>query len=317
MLLTKEVEMVCKTRKKYYIEKKYDWEYLKTIIVKLEDLPKGSHQMVKVLCDYCSENGKETIVEKPYYAYLNQKKKSQIDKDCCDDCWHLKLAESMNAKYGKNNASNIKMFQDKRIETFLDKFGTDNPMKVKEVVLKGKQTNIDKYGVDHIMKLEGEYDKRIIKIRETMYQNDSGIKSTQQIYLHKLLGGELNYPFGKCLLDIAFPEDKIYIEYDGSGHDLQVKLGNITEEERQRKELKRFYFMKNNKWKMIRIVSTKDKLPNNKILKYLFNLACYHLQNGHSYFEINIDKGIIKYNNEEMKINFCKLKKINKKSISA
>ena len=58
--------------------------------------------------------------------------------------------------------------------------------------------------------------------------------SKQQLYIHSLLGGELNYCTGKCFLDIAFLDEKIYLEYDGGGHDLSVKLGNMSKEEFER-----------------------------------------------------------------------------------
>jgi very-short-patch-repair endonuclease len=311
MLLTKEINITCRNHKKYYIEKGYDWVYQKEIIVKIEDLSSGSHETVDVLCDYCNKN----IIKKSYYTYNLQNKNSTIKKDCCSDCWHLKLEDSMLKKYGKNNVSNIKEFQDKKIKTFISNFGTDNPMKNAKIVLKGKQTNLDKYGVDHIMKLDGEYDKRIEKMRQTMFSNGNGIKSTQQIYLQRAIGGEINYPVGKYLLDIAFVEDLIYCEFDGSGHNLDVQLNYMTEEEKQIKEMKRFYFMKNRGWKFIRFISTKDKFPSKNILKYLIDLAFYHLKNARSYFEINIDKGLIKYNNNEIKIDFGRLKRISKKDL--
>jgi len=311
MILTKEIKILCKNHKKYYIQKGYNWVYNAEIIVKVEDLPDSSHELLDVLCDYCNRN----IMTKPKYAYSQQNKNSIIQKDCCEECWHLKLADSMDIIYGKNNASNIVEFIEKRENTFINKFGVDNPMKKQEIVLKGKQTNIKKYGVDHKMKVDGEYEKRITKIRETMFANDTGIKSTQQIYLHDLFGGILNYPVGKYLLDIAFTENKIFCEYDGSGHDLQVHLGNITENERLNKDLKRYYFLKNRGWKFIRIVSNKDKLPNKKILNYLFNLGVYHLNNERTYFEINIDNNYIKYNNQIIYIDLGKLRKITKKDI--
>ena len=44
------------------------------------------------------------------------------------------------------------------------------------------------------------------------------VASYQQRYLHRLLGGEMNYSIDWSFLDIAYPERKVYIEYDGSGH---------------------------------------------------------------------------------------------------
>ena len=38
------------------------------LIVKVEDLPKGSHMKVKVVCDYCNR-----IFEKDYTNYLSER----------------------------------------------------------------------------------------------------------------------------------------------------------------------------------------------------------------------------------------------------
>ena len=73
-----------------------------------------------------------------------------------------------------------------------------------------------RFGVDNIMDLE-EYR---LKIAETLSRNNTVNTSKQQIYLHNLLGGELNYANETPVLDIAYPDDKIYLEYNGGGHNL-------------------------------------------------------------------------------------------------
>lgn len=291
MLLTKEVEIKWEHRNKgYYISKGYTYTNVKdTFVVPLHIVPKHSRVIIDILCDYCKTN----IVQKTYDTYNAQKKKSLIQKDCCEDCWSLKLSESMFLKYGENNASNVEEFQDKRVNTFIENFGTDNPMKIKEIVEKGKITNIERYGVSHAMKLEGEHARRLVKAVNTMYQNGTGASSRPQRYIHDLVGGEHNYPIKTLMLDIAFPEDKIYIEFDGGGHDLQVIKKNITKKEQIAKEKNRAYYLRNRGWRKIHITSKKDYIPQDDMLLKLIELAREYFESGGTYFKIDIDQNKI------------------------
>jgi hypothetical protein len=151
MLLTKEVEIKWdRANIKYYKEKGYVYTKLKDIFkVPIEIVPEGSHVIVDVLCDYCTE----TIIKKQYNTYIKQNKKSKIHKDCCEKCWHLKLSESMLLKYGKNNASNIVEFQNKRTDSFFERFGVNTPLKNDDIKQKIIATNIKRYGVSHLMKM--------------------------------------------------------------------------------------------------------------------------------------------------------------------
>lgn len=88
-----------------------------------------------------------------------------------------------------------------------------------------RQTNLERYGCEN--PLGSDLVKE--KIARTKYENGTQNSSKQQNYFHDILGGKLNYPFKHYYIDIAFPNDKIAVEYNGGGHDLSVKLGNITE----------------------------------------------------------------------------------------
>ena len=213
-------------------------------------------------------------------------------------------------KYNTNNASNIQEFQDKRIETFIERFGTDNPMKVPKIVEKGKQTNIKKYGVSHKMKLEGEYEQRSVKMKKTMYKNGTGISSKSQRYLSSLLNGNLNYPMNSYLLDIAFPEEMIYIEYDGGGHDLCVTHGECTQDEFNKKERSRYYALRKNGWNVIRIKSLKDKLPTDEKILKLLEYGKKYLKSGHSWIKFNIDDNCIENSQGIHPYDFGELRKI-------
>lgn len=312
MLLTKEVEVSWeRANKRRYVDLGYEYTKLKDkFTIPIEHLSKGSHVDVEVLCDYCNKN----IITKEYRIYIVQNEKSNIHKDCCDECWNLKLADSMELKYNCSNASNIKEFQNKRNDTFIERFGA-NPMQIASVVQKGKNTNIQKYGVTHKMKLKGEYASRVTKMKQTMYENGNGACSKPQKYLSILFDGKLNYPLRSCLLDIAYPEEKIYIEFLGGGHYLDVIHGHITQKQKEHNDRKRFYALRKEGWKLIHIISQKDKIPSDTMLIELLSRAKQYLNAGHTYFEINIDENILKCSEYTIDYDFGKTRRIYQKDI--
>lgn len=175
-------------------------------------------------------------------------------------------------------------------KTNLKKYGVEFPLQNKDILNKVKQTNLKKYGVEYGIQNKTIKQKQI----DSLYKNGTAPCSKQQRHLHQILGGELNYPVDNCLLDIAFPDEKIYIEYNGGGHDLQVKLGNISAQEFNQREIKRKNYMQKKGWKIIRIISTKDKLPLDKELIVLIeNAKQYLLNTVHTWYDINLDKFLI------------------------
>lgn len=131
------------------------------------------------------------------------------------------------------------------------------------------------------------------KCRLAMSKNGNTPCSNQQRYLHNLYGGELNYPVGISTLDIAFPDSKMYVEYDGGGHDLGVKLGHISKENFEKREIRRNIFFKNRGWVCMRIISTNDKLPCEDILKEMFEIAKEWLKDNHSFITFDVDNQIV------------------------
>lgn len=101
----------------------------------------------------------------------------------------------------------------------------------------------------------------------------------------------MNYPVDRCLLDIAFPDEKIYIEYNGGGHDLRVKLGQLSQKDFDIKEMKRQYFLKTKGWKLIKIISEKDYVLERNELVRLINNKKQELKNNNlNHITINFDK---------------------------
>ena len=417
MLITKEVEMICKTNKKYYINKGYNWEYNKTIKLKVNDLPKGSHQLVEVLCDYCLKE----IINKEYRIFIKHREDSVIKKDCCKKCSVLKVEEGNLLKFGvrstfqipnvmeKRKITMIELFgaeqpssseilQDKRLKTVQEKYGVDNVFQLEDIKQKRKismeekygnehsllveeikdkktKTIMDKFGVEHAIQNKEVKDKReatnitkygflnplqneiikeksrktlmrkygvenfasteqyrllkkvtmlkrhgvefsmqnpdiLAKARKTMFENGNTPCSTQQKYLHQLLGGELNYPISNCSVDIAFPEEKIYVEYNGSGHDLHVVYKQIDREKFNQKEIRRYKFLMTKGYNGIFIISKKDKIPYDNVIVKMIKEAKQYLNTGHSWIEFDIDNQTVKTSLYKEYFDFGKLRKI-------
>lgn len=155
-----------------------------------------------------------------------------------------------------------------------------------KAMIKTKNVMLEKYGVDNIAKSD------IVKqhIRESLYKNGTAPSSKQQIYINELLGGKLNYPVDYFSLDIAFPEIGIYIEYDGSGHRMRIKRGNITEKQFNKEEVNRKLYLQKQNWKLIRTISKRDKLYSDEhLLKLIDEAKQYLLNTNHTWVEIDID----------------------------
>lgn len=174
-------------------------------------------------------------------------------------------------------------------KTTLQRYGVDSYTKTDEYIEKTKKTNRERYGVDFSLQSKEVRDKAY----QTFVKNGSMPCSIQQKHLHNVLGGELNYFNNRCFLDIAFPAEMIYIEYDGGGHDLDVKLGKLSKEEFERKEMKRYFALKNEGWKSIKIKSGSDMLPTDEELSRLIYKSKNILRD-YNWVEINLDKKILK-----------------------
>jgi very-short-patch-repair endonuclease len=157
---------------------------------------------------------------------------------------------------------------------------------------------------------------RVERIQKTMYKHGTQQCSSQQKYLHDLFGGELNFPVNSSTLDIAFPEDKLYIEYDGSGHDLSVKLGNVSQESFDNKEKNRRYSLYRQGWNEIRIISRKDYLPNNTTLLEMISFAKAYFNTKHSWIVFDIDNKTVKSSQFDNEYNYGQIKRLKINNIS-
>ncbi len=151
---------------------------------------------------------------------------------------------------------------------------------------------------------------RVERINSTKRKLGIAPNSLQQKFLFNIIGGEENYPFGNYLLDIAFPEENIYIEFDGSGHGLGIKLNQISESGFKEREIKRNYFLLRRGWKEIRIISNKDKLPDENHIRQMITFAKEVISSGRSYIIFNIDNLTVSYQNHNSHYDFGELKRV-------
>ena len=104
-----------------------------------------------------------------------------------------------------------------------------------------------------------------------------------------MYNGKLNYPIGNYSLDILL-DNKIYIEYSGSGHELCVSSGKITKENFKKREADRFDYLKNMGYKMILYINKTDKLPDDEYMIRLLKYCIDFLNDTNNYkIEINLD----------------------------
>jgi hypothetical protein len=317
----------CPANREWYESKSYEYEYRGEMEINAFDLPLNSHKKVKVICDYCSKQY-ETV----YKDLLKRRK--VVDKDSCQSCSPKKIKDVNMTKYGVDHPMKLQSNKDKIKEVWLDKYGVENPMHLESSKEKIRQTNLVKYGVEYHTQtdewkdkiktvcLETYGHKSVMhvddiksKLRQTLYQNGTAPVSIQQEYIHKLIGGELNYPHETSSLDIAFPDEKIYVEYHGGGHWLSVKLGTETMEEFNKRNKNRWYALYRKGWKDIRVISKNDFLPSNNKIKEIINCGKDILNSGRSWVQFDIDKDIVETSKIKEEYDFGELRRIYKQYI--
>lgn len=253
--------------------------------VKAEDLPLGSKIQVELSCDYCGET-----------IYWEFRKAMKHNKHCCKKCSPLKVKESNLEKYGVEFPFQSKKIREKQKETMINNYGVDNPGAVPEIYEKITQTNMKRYGVKSPSQVKEFQEKATENMLKTMYANGAMQTSSQQKHLYDLLGGELNYPVSRTSLDIAFPNEMIYIEYNGGGHYVWPKFNGVSDEELFKKEMNRYSYLKSKGWKLIRIICKSDKLYDDDKMIELINQSKSYLSN-YNWVELDLDNHLMKISN--------------------
>lgn len=234
-------------------------------------------------------------------------KKYGVDHHTKADSVKEKHKQTMLKKYGVTNYSQTKEYQEKMISKCMSRYGVKYFTQVEELKRKARDTNFNNLGV--------EYPMQSMKVRKksknSLYKNKSGVCSKQQHYINQIIGGEINYPIENYSLDVAFTEKKIYVEYDGGGHDLSVRIGSMTEKEFKTKEIKRFLYLKSRGWKLIKIVSKKDYLPSESKINQLIELSFSFFKNSkRTWITFDIDQQKIMFKDNTFHYEFGELRKL-------
>lgn len=291
MILTKEVE-VHPTGKmiQYYVDKGYDAKWRVPMLVDIEDLSEDSHVDIEVLCDYC---GKE-VSNISYRRYCSTIKK--FGKYACSECSSIHKKIGCIQKYGCENPTQNPEIRAKQVETLVRHYGVDSPLRSEEILQRAIQTFRCRFGVDNPL-----YSDEIKeKSAKSFYKYSSQKCSKQQLYLFNLYNTDnnanLNFPVSCYNADICFTENKLVCEYDGGGHNLPIKLGSMTQEEFQRREIIRHRIFKDAGYQTMTIVSERDLLPSDEILiKMLMHTKQYFSDyQEHSWIEYNIDTSTVR-----------------------
>lgn len=295
MLLSKEITVTINSfTKKYYESKGYFGKVGEKIKIKVEDLTRNSAEKVWVKCDYCNT---------PYLTeYRNYKngEESIVHKNCCEKCANKKMEEIMDIKYGTHYSQQIPEVKEKTKETNLERYGVEFHLSNIEIREKIKETNLKKYGREWFAD-NNEFKDNFAKFIPV---------SKSQQYLGELFGGKINERIDKFFVDILL-EQNIYLEYDGSGHDLAVKTGRLSEKEFKRKEQIRYYILKNKGLKQFKIIQRdlNDALPNDDILFKMKEIAIDYLINkNYNWIVFDLNKKIFRVKDKEIEFDYEELR---------
>lgn len=164
----------------------------------------------------------------------NRSKKNGNEKDACSDCCRCKRSK----------------------ETSMIKYGVDNPMKVTEIQQKCEQSRINNPNFQNSNFISSSGFVNGIPVSQAQYN------------LSEILNDFiLNYHYDKYYIDLI--HDNIAIEYNGKGHDLEVKLNKCSEEEfKAHEQIKLQKVLE--QFRLLIIIDKKDRFKNkNNIKPYL------------------------------------------------
>lgn len=348
MILTTNVEVSWNNaNKKIYVDKGYEFTKLHDkFTIPLSDLSSGSNIRISVQCDYCGDiynksykdynkNKMNSKIEKDcckkcWNLKIKQTIKDEYGVDNVSQLQEVRrqIKRTLLQNYGVDNPlksnivvdkikrTNLKKYgvewssqredvKSKTNESFMERFGT-HILNTPNVRMKRNSSMIKKYGHTSAFALKKFRDKG----KRTMYQNGTAPCSKQQLYVNGILCGQLNYPVSNLSLDIAFPDKMIYVECDFRGHDLHVRLGHISQNVMDNNETKRYHYLRDNGWKMVRIVSKRDKVPSPETLLYMSEVYQDHFESGHSWIKFDLDSGSIQTSLGEAEFDYGKLNRL-------
>lgn len=278
----KEITITCRNYT-YYKNKGYDIPKITknnkfyNIVVNSEDVnPKSKIIMLDFICDCCG-----CKFQRKAQNYYQRVFKTNNLSTYCDKCCLEASKETMLEKYGVEYGGQVNGSIKKREETCMQKYGVTHALKTELSKNKSKLTCTSKYGVDSFSKTN-EFRKQA---KEYFKKSNIISCSKQQKHIADILNIPTNIYFHGYYLDMVY-NDNIDIEYDGSGHNLSVKHGDLSQEDFDKRERKRYAVIHSYGMKTITILGNeRDILPKDEILlKDILNgIECLNNSNNLSY----------------------------------
>lgn len=141
---------------KHYREKGYEFKKCGDFIeVDVFDLPKSSHEMVKIVCDVCKNEAKIR-----YKYFIESRKKGVLISCGSNSCKSKRYEDTCMKRYDVKNVAQSQEVQDKIKETNSERYGHECTLLNEEVQSKSKETCKKKYGVDNPSKAQEIKDKK-------------------------------------------------------------------------------------------------------------------------------------------------------------
>lgn len=303
--------------KKWYLEKGYpEVPYLSSLEINSEDISHHSKALIHWKCDYCGEvqeskafiyfTQERDIVNKdccvkcaPLKAQKVYEVKTGYKNSFSQPRYHDMLKEKMKEKYGTeyylnsedckqkteeylqaHNATNVMHIPEVKEslrKTVQEKYGVNCCFQNEDIKAKIRETNLEKYGFPNANQNPEIKEKNLINRNKAAEKTRNVLTSKEQVRLCKLFNCSINKLMTYYFLDGYFEKEQIYFEYNGSGHDLSVQIGAITEKAFKAKETRRYHYLKTLGLKEFCVINTKrNKVPVNdetmmKIKQFSFN----------------------------------------------
>lgn len=96
---------------------------------------------------------------------------------------------------------------------------------------------------------------------------------------------------------------------------INVKIRNVSQDEFDKKEIRRYFALKKEGWKCIKIISSNDKIPYDEDIVKHIDIAVDFIKKGNNWVEINYDDFSIKTYYDKIDINNLELRRIYKEVV--
>lgn len=157
MILTKEIEIkLNQFNAHHYKRLGYDVEGKESILIKIEDIGKGSSIKIQSICDFCGKQKSLT-----YVKYIKNISRGGI-YSCSNKCSVVKGEATCLEKYGVKYPLQSEEIKSKLVSYFNEKFGVDNPSQLEFNKIKREKTMMEKYGVKTNLILPETHKKAIM-----------------------------------------------------------------------------------------------------------------------------------------------------------